>query len=106
MRTPKAQPFPPPEPGARPRVWILRRARTDARNYFNFRKGDKISRDRIGMHLPNIDAAREEAIYTWRDVLAIAAVAGEAPFDCEIQITDDSGETVLSIPTDHSVRLH
>jgi len=76
------------------------------RYYFNFRKGDKISRDRIGMHLPNIDAAREEAIYTWRDVLATAAMAREAPFDCEIQITDDSGETVLSIPTGHSVRLH
>ena len=32
--------------------------------HFNFRKGDQLTRDRIGMYLPDLDAAREEAIVT------------------------------------------
>jgi hypothetical protein len=78
------------------------------RFYFNFRKGDVVARDRIGMHLPNLDAARAEALCTWGDILAIAAATGESPCDCEIQITDDSGDTVLSVPprNGQAGRLH
>jgi hypothetical protein len=76
------------------------------RYFFNFRKGDEISRDWIGMHLPNIDAARTEAVDAWRHVVAMAAHDGEVPDDCEIQIVDDSGETVLSIPLGDRLRLH
>jgi hypothetical protein len=76
------------------------------RYYFNFRKGDEISRDRIGMHLSNLDAARAEALHAWRHVIAVASHSGEDPGDCEIQIADDSGETVLSIPFGECTRLH
>jgi hypothetical protein len=76
------------------------------RYYFNFRSGDEISRDRIGMHLRDIDAAREEAIQTWRHLLSVAAQSGDPPFDCEIQIADDSGETLLTIPFGEQTTLH
>lgn len=65
--------------------------------YFNFRKGDRVARDRIGMHLPDLDTAREEALYMREDLVAIATATHEGVADAEIQITDTSGETVLSI---------
>lgn len=76
------------------------------RYFFNFRKGDEVSPDRIGMHLPSLDAARAEALHAWRHVIALAAHSGEIPDDCEIQIADDSGETVLSIPFGERSWLH
>jgi len=76
------------------------------RYYFNFRKGGELSRDRVGLHLPNLDAARAEALHTWRDVLVLAQLSGEMPDDCEIQITDESGDTVLAIPIGEPKRLH
>jgi hypothetical protein len=68
------------------------------RYYFNFRKGDEISRDRRGMWLPDLGAARNEAVQTWGDLMAVALLSGETPFDCEYEIADDSGETLLTIP--------
>lgn len=76
------------------------------RYFFNFRQGAEIARDRIGMHLPNLDAARSEALHAWRHVIALAAHSGDLPQDCEIQIADESGETVLSIPLGERTRLH
>jgi hypothetical protein len=68
------------------------------RYYFNFRKGDEISPDRRGMWLPDLGAARNEVVQTWGDLMAVAFLAGETPFDCEYEIADDSGETLLTIP--------
>ncbi len=47
------------------------------RYFFNFRKGDECSRDRIGMYLPNLDAARAEALYVWRELAEVARTTGE-----------------------------
>ena len=76
------------------------------RYFFHFRQGDDIARDAVGMYLRDLEAAREEAIRTWRDLLSIAARAGESPADSEIQIADASGEPVLTIPFGDSNRLH
>lgn len=76
------------------------------RYFFHFRQGEEISRDAVGMYLRDLEAAREEAIRTWRDVLSIAARAGESPADCEIQIADASGDPVLTIPFGKSDSLH
>jgi hypothetical protein len=76
------------------------------RYFFHFRQGDEVARDRVGMHLPSLDVARAEALHAWRHVIALSAHSGEIPNDCEIQIADDSGETVLSIPFGDRLRLH
>jgi hypothetical protein len=76
------------------------------RYFFKFRQGDDIARDRIGMHLADLDAARAEALHAWRHVIAMTSHTGEDPGECEIQIADDSGETVLSIPFGGQWRLH
>jgi len=73
--------------------------------YFNFREGDSVERDRIGMYLPNLDAARDEAIRTWNDLIEIVANGGELP-DCAIQITDASGDPVLTIPFGYGALLN
>ena len=67
------------------------------RYYFNFRVGDQIERDRIGMFLPTLDDARDEAIRTWSDLVEVAAAGGDLP-DCAIEITDAAGEPILSMP--------
>jgi hypothetical protein len=76
------------------------------RYFFHFRQGDEIARDAVGMYLRDLEAAREEAIRTWRDLLSIAQRAGESPAECEIQIADASGEPVLTIPFGKSDSLH
>jgi len=75
------------------------------RYYFNFREGDRIERDRIGMFLPNLDAARDEAIRTWFDLAEAAVSNGDLP-DCAIEIADAAGEPVLTIPFGYGARLH
>jgi len=65
--------------------------------YFNFRKGDQVTPDGIGMYLPDLDAAREEAVVTWLDLQTVAAEAGEL-LDCAIEVADASQETILTVP--------
>lgn len=75
------------------------------RYYFHFREGDEIALDRIGMYLPSLDAARDEAVRTWQDLLEVAADGGELS-DCAIQIADAGGESVLTIPFGYGAHLH
>ena len=75
------------------------------RYYFNFREGHEIARDSVGMYLPSLDAARDEAIRTWRDLVEVAAHGGELP-DCAIEIADAAGEPVLTLPFGEGARLH
>lgn len=72
------------------------------RYFFNFRKGDEVSRDWVGMYLPDLDEARDEALRTFHDLLLVAERTGESPRDCEIQIADASGEPLLTIPFEHT----
>jgi hypothetical protein len=68
------------------------------RYFFNFRKGGEVSRDWVGMYLPDLDEARDEALRTYRDLIMVAEGTGEVASDCEIEIADASGEPVLTIP--------
>jgi len=68
------------------------------RYFFNFRMGDEISPDRIGMYLPDLDAARDEAVRTSLDLIEVAEHTGEGLRECELQVADASGEPLLTIP--------
>jgi hypothetical protein len=68
------------------------------RYFFNFRMGDEISPDRIGMYLRDLDEARDEAVKTCRDLIDIAGQTGEPTRDSELEVADASGEPVLTIP--------
>ncbi|MBV8799658.1 MAG: hypothetical protein JOY77_05650 [Alphaproteobacteria bacterium] len=71
--------------------------------YFNFRKGDQLIPDRLGMYLPDLDAARKEAVVTWLDLQAVAAETGDL-LDCAIEVADAGRETLLTVPFGHGVR--
>jgi hypothetical protein len=73
--------------------------------HFNYREGDETAPDRIGMWLPNLSAARDEAVRTWRDIVEVAMQDGELP-DCAIEITDATGAPVLTVPFGYGARLH
>ncbi|HEX3945830.1 MAG TPA: hypothetical protein VHW69_17275 [Rhizomicrobium sp.] len=68
------------------------------RYFFNFRKGEQLSRDWVGMYLPDLNDAKEEAVRTCRDLVMIANHTGEGACDGEIEVADASGEPVLTIP--------
>lgn len=68
------------------------------RYFFNLRSGNEIARDRLGMFLPDLDAARAEALDTCRDLSLMAELSGEPVSDCELQIADADGEALLAIP--------
>ena len=67
------------------------------RYFFNFRQGEEVSRDALGMYLSGLDEARDEAMQTCRDLIMVAEQTGESA-DCELQVADASGEPVLVIP--------
>ena len=68
------------------------------RYFFNFRQGDAVARDEMGMFLPDIDAAREEALNTCHDLALVAEAAGEISRDGLVEVADANGEPVLRIP--------
>ena len=68
------------------------------RYFFNFRAGREVTRDRLGMYLPDLEAARAEAIHASRDLSFLARQAGEGLCDYEIEVADASGEPVLKVP--------
>jgi hypothetical protein len=68
------------------------------RYYFNFREGGEIARDRIGMYLPDVAAARELALRTCQDLASTLAEFGGDLNDGEMQVADANGEPVLRIP--------
>lgn len=68
------------------------------RFYFNFREGEDIARDRVGMYLPDVEAARELALRTCQDLAAALAEYGGDMAEGEMQVADASGEPVLRIP--------
>jgi hypothetical protein len=74
------------------------------RYFFNFRQGDVVARDELGMFLPDLEAAREQAMHTCYDLAFVARAAGEIERDGELEVTDASGERILRIPiTEHCV---
>ena len=70
------------------------------RYFFNFRARGEVTRDHLGMYLPDIEAARAEAIHTSRDLSFLAQQAGERLCGYEIEVADASGEPVLKVPLD------
>ncbi|MCB8820859.1 DUF6894 family protein [Microvirga rosea] len=62
--------------------------------FFNIRDGYDVDEDEEGVELPDLDAARAEAIATveeLRDQLTDAA-------NIELEITDETGRRLLTVP--------
>ncbi len=67
-----------------------------ARFYFHIRKGEALLEDDEGLDLPDLNAAREQALLSAREVVADAVKFGRPAPDCFV-ITDESGHEVASL---------
>jgi hypothetical protein len=68
-----------------------------ARFYINFRKGDLLVIDDEGIELPNIEAARDWAIASARDLVSEAIKYNGDITVQAVVITDEDGQEVMTI---------
>jgi hypothetical protein len=69
-----------------------------ARYYFNVRGADgELSRDREGQDLPDLNAARAEAVSSNREMLGERLLHGGTLGPREIEIADDSGQVLARV---------
>lgn len=66
------------------------------RYYFHVRD-DISAQDEEGLELPDLAAARETALEAARDMCCADIKQGWLDLDCRIDVTDEKGETLLSI---------
>jgi len=62
--------------------------------YFHVREGAELSRDEEGQDLPNVEAARREAISTSREFLGEKLLHGGSLAHRSIEIADETGHVV------------
>jgi uncharacterized protein DUF6894 len=67
-----------------------------ARFYFHMRTGDHVEIDTDGTELPDLTTARNEALYSAREILADAIKASHQPIDALV-IADDSGRELDTV---------
>jgi hypothetical protein len=62
--------------------------------FFNIRDGYEVDEDEEGIELPDLEAARAEALATVEELRDQLADAG----DIQLEITDDTGRRLLTVP--------
>jgi hypothetical protein len=66
--------------------------------FFHVKEGDGLLSDPEGSHLPDIEAARAEAIEGARQLISAAVLTGEPMgLGRQMQVDDANGQTLLSI---------
>ena len=68
------------------------------RFYFHLRQDDELIRDEEGTDLPDISAARHEAVLAARELLAEAIKDGKSNIPIAFVIADEAGRTVDTLP--------
>jgi hypothetical protein len=65
--------------------------------YFHLKHGDELVMDEEGSNLPDLSAARQEALQSARELLAAAIKSGSGLVPDAIVVTDEHGGTVDSL---------
>jgi len=65
--------------------------------FINFRTGDQISKDDVGIELPGPEEARAMALASAREILADGVKSGAKNSPEAVTITDESGQALLTI---------
>ncbi len=74
------------------------------RYYMNLRYRDRLFRDEEGDDLPDETAARAHAIASARDLIGNGRMDSiRSWFDCAFEITDETGQVVLTMPFGEAV---
>jgi hypothetical protein len=75
------------------------------RYHFHVVNGIGETRDDEGMELPDLDAARREALAGIRSILREEILGGSIDFAGEIRITDDQDQHLLEVPFRAAVKV-
>ena len=75
------------------------------RFYFHIRDEDTLIEDHEGSDLPDLEAARVEALKDARSILAEKVKHGQIIDGQRIEIVDDTGEVVAELPMRAAIRL-
>jgi hypothetical protein len=75
------------------------------RYFLNIRRGDEVIHDLEGSELPDLDAARAEAIYGAREILAQNVRVGTVITGRKFEVCDEEGAVVLVVPFSDAVEL-
>ena len=75
------------------------------RFYLHIRDGDRFLEDPDGSELPDLDAARAEAMASARELLADKIKAGEVVNGQRFEIVDEAGEVRATVPVKDAIRL-
>lgn len=75
------------------------------RFFFHIRDGATLIEDPEGSVLPNIEAAREEAMQAARKILASKILAGEVVDGQTFEIIDETGAMCATLPFKDAMRL-
>jgi hypothetical protein len=68
-----------------------------ARFYFHMRTGERVDRDTDGAEMPNLEAARAEALQSAREILADAIKGAKSDLlDCLV-IADEKGRELATV---------
>jgi hypothetical protein len=68
--------------------------KTMPRYFFNIRDGYEVDEDEEGVELPDLEAAKAEALATVEELRDELADAG----NIELEITDETGRRLLTVP--------
>lgn len=69
-----------------------------ARYYFHLRDGRDVLLDPEGVELPDIEAARAQALSAARSILAAEVLEGKVPLNLRIDVEDVGGAIVHRLP--------
>jgi hypothetical protein len=70
--------------------------------YFHIRDGDQLEVDPDGTELPDLNAARVEALKVAQELMSEVADLGQ---DTVIEIADGDGQTILIVPFSDTLRF-
>ena len=68
------------------------------RYYLSVRYRDRLFQDREGEDMPSEIEMKVRALETARDLIRTRSLAIPDWFDCTLEVTDESGTMVLSVP--------
>ena len=74
------------------------------RYYLNLRQDERLSRDLEGERFDDLEQALQEAV-CWARELAASAVTNDAPVRGHVEIADDDGQILGTVPLRDAVRF-
>jgi hypothetical protein len=74
------------------------------RYFFHIKDKASTSIDKNGIELDDLDAVREEATESARQMMSEQVLRGQTPDGEEFVVTDEQGQTVLTFPFKEAIR--